>query len=140
MLTYRRKPDSGKLFTMSRKGGHKARKASMVTYYPGDEIQVESKEQLPGYPNAWHGWELVGVVEKVPVPQPKKDMAGVGECLPQAELEAIRSHGNRWRVVVKTPGLNITAKDGVVLPVGTKVHQGLLTESQATAMVERGCP
>jgi hypothetical protein len=111
----------------------------MKTFYPGDTIQVESKEQLPGYPNAWHGWELIEPVsELAPVPKPKKDYMGVGECLPQAKLKAIQVTGKNWKVVIETPGLNYTAPDGVVLPVGTKVSRGFVREDRAKAWAETG--
>jgi hypothetical protein len=59
MLTYRRKPGSGKLHQMSRDGGHKSRASSHKVISPGDTLTVQSENQLPGYPYSMEGWELI---------------------------------------------------------------------------------
>jgi hypothetical protein len=60
MLTYRRKPNSGKMHLMGRKGGAKSRTKSHEILRPGDEREVPTVNQLPGYPDSMDGWELVG--------------------------------------------------------------------------------
>lgn len=139
MLTYRRKSGSGKLIMQRREGGHKARLASRKVLYPGDEITVACKEELPGWPSQIHGWELVdGYPEKERVSKPKKAMTGVVEALPEAKLQALRQGAsNKWKVVIQEPGLNYTDGD-VVLPVGTKVHPGFLAQDRAEAWATNG--
>lgn len=106
-------------------------------------MQVERKEDLPGYPNAMFGWELIEGSQadlKNLVPNPKKDYTGVREALPQAELEAVRIRGDQWKVVIKEPGFNYVSNDkvGAVLPKGTKVNSGFLTKERAEAWAEKG--
>jgi len=139
MLTYRRKIGSGKLIMQRREGGHKARMASRKVLYPGDELTVACKEELPGWPSQIHGWELVeGYPEKERVPKPSKAFQGVTEALPNAKLQCLRQgSSNRWKVVIQEPGLNYTDGD-VVLPVGTKVHPGFLTQERAEAWAANG--
>ena len=136
MLKYRRRPNSGKMFMQSRKGGHKQRSASMKTLYPGDEMIVERVEDLPGHPYAMDGWELVGVVEEEKK-VPPKDYLGVGPCVAVAKLEAVK-HGRVYKVVIAEPGLDQTAQDGVVLSKGTKIHAGYLNEETAIKWAELG--
>lgn len=58
--TYRRRAGSGKMFTTDGRG------RIVTTFRPGDEIVVRRQEELPGWPHAADGWQLV---EKVKEPE-----------------------------------------------------------------------
>lgn len=58
--TYRRRAGSGKMFTTDGRG------RIVTTFRPGDEIVVTREEELPGWPHAADGWQLV---EKVKEPE-----------------------------------------------------------------------
>jgi hypothetical protein len=68
MLTYKRKPNSGKMHIMGRKGGSKSRASSHKILRPGDEMIVAKIEDLPGYPHSMDGWELLGGTPEQEVP------------------------------------------------------------------------
>lgn len=144
MLEYRRRKGSGTMVMMDRKGGFKSRKKSRRTFEPGDTILVGRKEDLPGFPHAIDGWELVGPVEVEEEavvefkPKDKKSLQGVSQALPEANLKAVQQRGNQWKVVVEVPGLNYTSEDGVVLPIGTKVHSGFVSQIRAELWAATG--
>lgn len=73
MLTYRRKPNSGKMHMMSRKGGSKQRAGSLKTFRPGDTLQVEKESDLPGFPDSMDGWELIQMDATVETGHEKPD-------------------------------------------------------------------
>jgi aspartate/methionine/tyrosine aminotransferase len=72
MLTYKRKPNSGKMHLMGRKGGAKNRASSHKILRPGDEMSVPIVNQLPGYPDSMDGWELIGGEPEAVEVEPKQ--------------------------------------------------------------------
>ncbi len=131
---------------MSRDGGHKSRLKSRKIYYPGDILQVNSREELPGWPHSVDGWEFVGegsLVEGVEgnlvqAPNPKKQYTGIQECLEQAVLKYARVRGDSYKVSIAEPGLNYVNPDGTIMTRGTKLHPGFITEERARSWVELG--
>lgn len=65
-MIYRRKPGSGIMTMLPKKGSAKERMRHAKQFFPGDEIQVTHQQQLPGFPHSIDGWVFVGFAEEEP--------------------------------------------------------------------------
>lgn len=138
MLKFRRK--SGQPNTQNRgagelvvipKGMSRARafKERMV-YAPGDVIEVERIEDVPGYPHQMDGWEQLAYND-TPV-----SMDGTER---PAKLRARHKGRGFWEVVIEVQGTNYkNAQKSGLLGVGEKIHEGMLSRARAEEWAKTG--